>query len=296
MPRSHSPHNAPLKQETNEHRRGAQAAVALAGNWAILSLLGDSLLKLPTSQDYLLDFFKSKNMCALSPCSHRNVTLQRQPSSASFRLSQFAARRRIVYRQASVCEPVHNPLVNFGRHQAYFGERECSALRSCAWRNQAQMVGAGVCEWTSPERNRAFIWWKSPEEWANDLHRFAMRTGEVDVVETMTTVMSEAGSPLLSMSEEEVLRICQAVRAFLFLCCACQLLSVCGVNRRYLQLVSKNRAVIMASDDGEVYSFEPHGCQCCTPLQPRLAKLCDTHASQAMLEFDFTGNSFSQHR
>jgi hypothetical protein len=74
-----------------------------------------------------------------------------------------------------------------------------------------QMVGAGVCEWTSPDRNRAFIWWKSPDEWANELHKYALRTGEAEIVETVAYFESEAGSPVLGMPEEVILRICQTV-------------------------------------------------------------------------------------
>jgi hypothetical protein len=73
------------------------------------------------------------------------------------------------------------------------------------------MVAAGVCEWTSPERNRAYFWWKSPDQWASDLHKFALRTGEAEVVETVNYFQSEAGSPVLAMSEDVILRICQTV-------------------------------------------------------------------------------------
>ncbi len=87
------------------------------------------------------------------------------------------------------------------------------SLRVCSLRGviSEQMAGAGVCEWTSPDRNRAFIWWKSPDEWANELHKFALRTGEAEVVETVAYFESEAGSPVLGMPEEVILRICQTV-------------------------------------------------------------------------------------
>jgi hypothetical protein len=75
-----------------------------------------------------------------------------------------------------------------------------------------QMVGASVCEWTSAERNRAFFWWKSPDQWASDVHKFALRTGEAEVVETVNYFQSEAGSPVFEMPEEVILRICQTVR------------------------------------------------------------------------------------
>jgi hypothetical protein len=91
------------------------------------------------------------------------------------------------------------------------------------------MVGAGVCEWTSPERNRAYIWWKSPDEWANDVHKFAMKTGEVEVVETVKYFHSEAGSPVLSMDDEIIVRICQTVRACPF-CLLRVLASVCSLR------------------------------------------------------------------
>ena len=66
-----------------------------------------------------------------------------------------------------------------------------------------------------------FVWWKSADEWANDVHRFALRTGEVEVVETVNYFQTEAGSPVLAMAEEVILRISQTVRAALrFVCCA----------------------------------------------------------------------------
>jgi hypothetical protein len=86
-----------------------------------------------------------------------------------------------------------------------------------------QMVGAGVCEWASPERNRAYMWWKSPDHWAVEVHKFALRTGEAEVVETVTYFQSEAGSPVLQMTEEVILHICQKVRREIpVLICPCR--------------------------------------------------------------------------
>ena len=47
------------------------------------------------------------------------------------------------------------------------------------------------------------------------MHRFALRTGEVEVVETVNYFQTEAGSPVLAMPEEVILRICQTVRTAL---------------------------------------------------------------------------------
>jgi len=88
------------------------------------------------------------------------------------------------------------------------------------------MVGAGVCEWSSPDKTRAFIWWKCLDEWANDIQKFAFRTGEVEVVETVTHFQTEAGSPVAGMSEEVILRICNSVRTAFRLPAACCKLSV----------------------------------------------------------------------
>jgi hypothetical protein len=109
------------------------------------------------------------------------------------------------------------------------------------------MVAAGVCEWTSAERNRAFIWWKSPDDWANDLMKFALGTGEIEVVETLQHFRTEAGSPVLHMAEEVILRICQTVSAeFLFPCAT----HGCNLDNFSLQLVGKNKALIVESESG----------------------------------------------
>ena len=92
------------------------------------------------------------------------------------------------------------------------------------------MVGAGVCEWSSPDKTRAFIWWKSLDEWANDIQKFAFRTGEVEVVETVTHFQTEAGSPVAGMSEEVILRICNSVRTA-FRLPAATLQALCAPHR-----------------------------------------------------------------
>jgi hypothetical protein len=114
-----------------------------------------------------------------------------------------------------------------------------------------QMVGAGVCEWASSERNRAFIWWKSPDQWASDLHKFALRTGEAEVVETINYFQSEAGSPVLGMSDEVILRICQTVHdVYQFFCCPCHFMSASVLLTFVFQLASQNRVLVMASESG----------------------------------------------
>ncbi len=164
-------------------------------------------------QDYLLDSFKGKNTCVqrCDPCHSSSPARLARPSH---RRLQCACRHYFLPRQASVCKPFYQPVVNAGGHPAYFRQRMRLSRRARALSRgviSEQMVGAGVCEWTSPDRTRAFIWWKSPDEWANELHKYALRTGEAEVVETVAYFESEAGSPVLGMQEEVILRVCHTV-------------------------------------------------------------------------------------
>jgi hypothetical protein len=125
-----------------------------------------------------------------------------------------------------------------------------------------QMVGAGVCEWTSPDRTRAFIWWKSPDEWANELHKYALRTGEAEVVETVAYFESEAGSPVLGMQEEVILRICQTVPFPFFLLDT-------PVNSRLCRASSTHVICSWSARTGQSSSLQTRVSLACAPsLQP----------------------------
>ena len=85
-------------------------------------------------QDYLLDSFKSKNTCVqrCDPCHGSSPARLARPSH---RRLQCACRHYFLPRQASVCKPFYQPVVNAGGHQAYFRQRMRPALispRACS--------------------------------------------------------------------------------------------------------------------------------------------------------------------
>ena len=138
-----------------------------------------------------------------------------------------------------------------------------------------------------------FVWWKSADEWANDVHRFALRTGEVEVVETVNYFQTEAGSPVLAMAEEVILRISQTVRCRAAFCLlrATSSLSLVFVYPLLLQLVGKNKALIMASDSGD-FRFEASSIWRHSLLPTSLQNFALTvRMPQVQLVFDFTDNN-----